>query len=238
MRNIIVIGASSGIGRELAIQFLENGDTVFLGARRTELLHELHLKYPGNSHYIKFDVTDIQDASETLSTIFKQLKLVDLVLLCAGTGTLNPELNFELEKATIDTNVTGFTLLADACFNCFRRQGLGHLVVLTSIAGLRGSSAAPGYNASKAYQINYLEGLRVKARKEHLPIIITDVRPGFVDTAMAKGEGLIFVAPVSKAAKQIQGAIEKRKTRVYVTKRWRILAWIFRVLPFSIFSRL
>ena len=78
----------------------------------------------------------------------------------------------------------------------------------------------------------------MKARKEHLPIIITDVRPGFVDAAMAKGEGLIFVAPVSKAAKQIQGAIEKRKTRVYVTKRWRILAWIFRVLPFSIFSRL
>ncbi len=238
MRNVIVIGASSGIGRELAVKYLEIGDTVFVGARRTELLRELHLKYHDNSEYFYIDIADNQNASKILSDIFKQIKGVDLVLLCAGTGELNSELSFEAEKTTIDTNVTGFTFVVDACFNYFKRQGFGHLVVLTSIAGLRGSAAAPGYNASKAFQINYLEGLRIKARKEHLPIFLTDVRPGFVDTAMAKGEGLIFVAPVAKAAKQIMDAIEKRKARVYVTKRWSILAWLFRSLPFSIYSKL
>ncbi len=109
MRNVIVIGASSGIGRELAVKYLEIGDTVFVGARRTELLRELHLKYHDNSEYFYIDIADNQNASKILSDIFKQIKGVDLVLLCAGTGELNSELSFEAEKTTIDTNVTGFT---------------------------------------------------------------------------------------------------------------------------------
>ena len=237
MRNIIVIGASSGIGRELALQFLGKGDNLYLCARRASLLKELHQEYQNNSHCLPFDVANHEHAFKILSTIFTELKVVDLVIFCAGTGDLNPDLNFGMEKPAIDTNVTGFTRVADLCFNLFKRQGFGHLVVLTSVAGLRGGAAAPAYHASKAYQINYLEALRIKARKEHLSVCITDVRPGFVDTALAKGEGLFFVAPVAKAAKQIRKAIDKKKSVVYVTRRWSLIAWLFRRMPFSILSR-
>ena len=238
MRNIVVIGASSGIGKELASHFLREGDTVFLLARRTEILNELHLEFPEHSYFQYFDVTENDGLFEKLTSIFHQMITVDLVVNCAGTGDINPDLKIGIEKNTIDTNVTGFTVLTDACFNFFKSQGFGHLVVISSIAGLRGGAAAPAYNASKAFQISYLEALQIKVGKENLPICITDVRPGFVDTAMAKGGGLFFVASVEKAARQIVKAIQKRKRVVYVTKRWRFIAWIMRNLPFPIYSRL
>ena len=172
-----------------------------------------------------------------LSTIFTESKVIDMVIFCAGTGDLNPDLDFGIEKPAMDINVAGFTMVADLCFNLFKRQGFGHLVVLTSVAGLRGGAAEPAYNASKAYQINYLEALRIKARKEFLSVCITDVRPGFVNTAMAKGEGLFFVAPVAKAAKQIRRAIDKRRSVIYVTRRWSLIAWLYRRMPFSILLR-
>jgi short-subunit dehydrogenase len=98
--------------------------------------------------------------------------------------------------------------------NYFKKQGHGHLVNISSIAGLIGNGEAPSYNATKAFQINYLEGLRLNAYKSRVNIHVTDVRPGFVDTDMAKGDGLFWVAPVEKAAQQIFTAI-KRKRKVY-----------------------
>ena len=71
--------------------------------------------------------------------------------------------------------------------------------------------AAPAYNASKAFVSNYMEGLRQKVRKPNLPITVTDIQPGLVDTAMAQGEGLFRVAPPEKAARQIHEVIKRRR---------------------------
>ena len=106
------------------------------------------------------------------------------------------------------------------------------------VAGLRGNGIAPSYNASKAYQINYLEGLRQKASKLKSSILITDVRPGFVDTAMAKGEGQFWVSSVEKASKQIFNSIQKKKKVVYVTKRWRFIALLLKSIPRIVYDRL
>ena len=125
-----------------------------------------------------------------------------------------------------------------ATIRFFERQGQGHLVAITSAGGLRGSGAAPAYNATKAFQMNYLEGLRQRLAGKRLPVAVTDVRPGFVDTAMAKGEGLFWVAPVEKACRQIVRAIGRRKRVAYVTRRWRIAAWIYRHLPDFLFLRM
>jgi len=103
---------------------------------------------------------------------------------------------------------------------------------------LTGSRQAPAYFASKAYQINYLEGLRQKAKDTKLPICVTDIRPGFVDTAMAAGENLFWVASVEKAANQIYKAIEHKRDVVYITKRWRIVGFLFWILPKFIHKRL
>ena len=111
-------------------------------------------------------------------------------------------------------------------------------MAISSIAGLRGSGIAPSYNASKAYQINYLEGFRQKAAKAKLQIAVTDVRPGFVDTDMAKGDGKFWVAPPQRAAKQIFSAIIGKKDRVYITKRWRLIAIILKILPTWVYKRM
>jgi short-subunit dehydrogenase len=97
---------------------------------------------------------------------------------------------------------------------------------------------APAYSATKAYQINYMEALRKKAYKSGGKITVTDVRPGFVNTAMAKGEGLFWVMPVEKVVRQIYIAIRNKKSKVYVTKRWHILAIVCKNIQFFLYKRM
>jgi len=143
-----------------------------------------------------------------------------------------------LEQAAIDTNVFPFAQIAGWSFNFFQQQQGGHLVGISSIAGVRGNRHAPAYNATKAFQISYLEGLRQKAVNGRWPVFITDIRPGFMDTAMAQGDKVFWVAPVEKAARQIYRAIEKKKSVAYITRRWRIIALLMRLMPRALYERL
>ncbi len=238
MKKAIIIGATSGIGKGLAKLLVVNGYKVGTTGRRTELLEKLKSESP-NSYYVKtFDITDIIKVVDKLEELAAELGGLDLAVICSGTGDINETLDFNVEKLTIDTNVLGFTCAADWAFNHFEKQTFGHLVAISSIAGLRGSRQAPSYYASKAYQINYLEGLRQKATKLKGQIFVTDIRPGLVDTEMAKGEGLFWVASVDKATRQIYKAIKKKKKIVYVTKRWRLIAKILMQIPRPIYDRM
>jgi len=211
---------------------------VGITGRRSLLLEEAEKARPGVFVPESFDITDREATNESLERLARRLGGIDLLVVSSGTGDLNPALDFDSEQPTIDTNVTGFTQVADWAFRYFEQQGYGHLVAITSIGGLRGSHEAPAYNASKAYQINYLEGLRKKASVMHLPVTVTDIRPGLVDTAMAKGEGLFWVMPVEKAARQIYSAIRKKKSMAYVTKRWGMVALVLRLLPRRLYNRI
>jgi short-subunit dehydrogenase len=218
MKKAIIIGATSGIGKGLAKILVDNNYKVGITGRRTELLDELKSQNP-NSYYTRtFDITDTKIIVENLDALTTELGGLDLLIISSGTGDLNEKLDFEIEKRTIETNVTGYTCIANWTFNYFKNQQSGHLVAISSVGGLRGSRIAPAYNATKAYQVNYLEGLRQKARKLNQQIYVTDVRPGFVDTDMAKGEGQFWVAPVEKATQQIFDAIKQKKKIVYITK--------------------
>ncbi len=238
MKKAIVIGATSGIGRSLAKLMIENGYFVGITGRRTPLLEEIKAESPGKYFIKTFDTTDTQNIANHLTELTLEMGGLDLLVISSGTGDLNNNLDFDIEKRTIDTNVSGFTAIADWAFNYFEAQRYGHLAAISSIAGLRGSSGAPSYSATKAYQINYLEGLRQKAHKTSLPIYITDVRPGFVNTEMAKGEGQFWIAPVDKAAKQIFQAIYTKQKVVYITKRWKLIAIIMKLLPGRIIEKM
>lgn len=128
--------------------------------------------------------------------------------------------------------------MANVAFQHFLEKGSGHLVGISSIAALRGNRESPAYNASKAFESNYLEGLRQKVRKLRLQITITDIKPGFVKTAMAKGDGIFWAADADKAARQIYNAIRRRKSSAYITRRWRLVAWVMKLLPGFIYERL
>lgn len=238
MKNAIIIGATSGIGKELARLLVDDGFKVGITGRRTELLESLKSENPA-SYFIKaFDVKDTKTAEEKLEELTTELGGLDLVILSSGTGDINDKLDFEIEFRTIETNVIGWTFIADWTFKYFEKQKYGHLTAISSIGGLRGSRQSTSYNATKAYQINYLEGLRQKATKFKEQIFVSDIRPGLVNTEMAKGEGLFWVMPVEKTARQIYKAIKKKKKIAYVTKRWKLIASIVKRIPVQLYDRM
>ena len=238
MKKAIIIGATSGIGKGLAQKLADGNYVVGITGRRTELLNELKSQKPHIFYPKTFDITDTNKIVENLEDLTKELGGLDLLIISSGTGDLNEKLDYEIEKRTIETNVTGFTCIVNWAFNYFENQKAGHLVAISSVGGLRGSRIAPAYNATKAYQINYLEGLRQKATKLKTQIFVTDIRPGFVDTAMAKGEGQFWVASVDKATSQIFDAIKRKKKIVYITKRWKFIGTILKRIPRQIYDRM
>lgn len=238
IKKAIIVGATSGIGRQMAILLADKNYMIGITGRRKNLLEELKRQRPDSFIVSDFDITETFAVTKKLDELAAKLGKVDLLILSSGTGEINEQLDFNVEKKTLDVNVVGFTEVANWTINYFLQQHEGHFVAITSIAGLRGSWQAPAYNSTKAFQINYIEGLRQKVTKSKLPIYITDIRPGFVNTPMAKGNGKFWVATVEKAAKQIFNSIESKKSVAYITKRWRIIAIIIRLLPREIYRRM
>lgn len=235
MIKAIVIGASSGIGKAISELLVKKGHLVGISGRRENNLLEIQKANPENIIIKSFDCTH-ENAIEKLEELIYELGGLDLVIFSSGIGEFNEALSFEIEKETINLNAFAFTKICTWAYNYFQKQEFGHLVCFSSIAGLRGNKTAPSYNASKAYQINYLEGLRQKSNKTN--IMITDVRPGFVDTNMAKGDGLFWVASKEKAAIQIYDLIQKKRKIGYVSKRWAIIALILKIVPNFIYKKL
>ncbi len=232
MPNAIVFGATSGIGKQLAEFLINDGYKVAITGRRLELLTEIKSTNPENYIIKQNDVQNINQIETIFNELVNELGTIDLIIHSSGIGYENPELDWQKEHDTIKTNVVGATRIYDLAFNLFSKQGFGHLVSISSIASLRGSRGAPAYFASKAYQVNYLESLYLKTKEiKGGKVFITDVRPGFVDTKMALGDGIFWMASLDKASKQIYSAIKRKKRRVYISKRWNLIAWVLKIVP-------
>ncbi len=238
MKKAIIIGATSGIGRGIAALLVGKGYDVGITGRRSNLLMEIKAENPDRYFVKPFDIIDTSSVPNRLEELVSELGGLDLLVVCSGIGDPNPDLNFLLEKQVIETNVLGFTAVADWAFNHFEKSGAGHIVAITSIAGLRGNRVGLSYSATKSYQIKYLEGLRQRVSRAKQSIFITDIRPGFVGTAMAKSDKLFWVASVDKAAGQIYRAIRKRRKVAYITRRWFAVAMVYKALPSWIYDRM
>lgn len=237
MQRIIIIGATSGIGKELAKLYTKDGNKVGVSGRRRQLLNELQQQYPDQIVTECFDVTGTDNITH-LESLINKLGGLDVLIYSSGYGDVNKSLDWKTEQSTTQTNVNGFIEIAVYTFNYFVKQGRGQMAAISSIAAVRGNSMAPAYSASKAFMSSYMEGLSVKARKMKLDIHLTDIQPGFVNTKMAKSEMLFWVSSVEKAAKQMYRAIQKKRRKVYITKRWFIIAWLLKWLPYPIFKRI
>ena len=236
-KKAIIVGASSGIGKALAIELVKQDYSVGITGRRKKELEEIQKVKEEAIHILPSDVTQASAASD-LDQLVKIIGGLDLFVFSAGVGYLNEKLDYDLENRTNELNVIAFTKMMSWIISFFQKQGYGHLVNISSVAQHRGSKAAPAYNASKAYQTNYLEGLYQKMFAENRSIHITDIRPGFVDTAMAQGDNLFWVASKEKAAKQIYRAIKKKKAVAYISKRWVIIGRLLSLLPKGVYKRL
>lgn len=222
--NILIIGATSGIGNSLYSHYISCGNRVAIMGRRKNILDEICAANPAYTLAFPVDISNINSFNNAFEEVVKSFQNIDLAILCAGIGELNDPLDIKQELATLSTNVIGWTNAVDTLYNHFEKNGKGHLVTITSVGGLQPTPIAPSYSASKAFQINYTKSLQAKARKT--AITITEIRPGLVDTRMAKGNGLFWVMPLEKVSKQIIRAIDTKKKLCIVTKRWRILNYI------------
>ena len=237
IKNVIIVGATSGIGRKMAELYAAAGNIVGITGRRKELLEEIENMFPGKIKTECFDVTGNENI-ERLTALIQKIGGLDTLVYSSGIGELSKGLDWEIDKLTVDTNVKGFIEIANWGFNYFLNQGDGRIAVISSIAANRGNSWAPAYSASKAFQSNYFEALAIKAKMMKKNIGITCVEPGFVATKMAKGNKRFWVVPLERAAKQIIAAIEKKKQKVYVSKRWWLVARLMRLTPFWLYKRI
>ena len=231
MKNAIVGGASSGVDKELARVLAAEGYTVGMAARRVDLLKELTTELPAESRIEAMDVADSDAAMVDLQCLIAEMGDVELFVLNAGVDFSNWKLDWEPERDTIDVNVAAFAATANVAVQHIVARGGGSLVGISSIAALHGYGEAPAYNASKAFMSNYMGGLRHKFARQNLPITVTDAQPGFVDTAMLKADDPFWVASPEKAVQQIYNAIVRRRKHVYISRRWRLIAWVIKLLP-------
>lgn len=237
MKRIIIIGASSGIGQKLAELYAKEGHLVGITGRRQELLQRIKSSFSQNIITACFDVT-APESRQHLEQLISEIGGMDVFVYNAGFGDPSAQLIDATEIETTKTNVLGFVTLTSFAFSFFVQQGHGQIAVTSSIAAIRGNSWTPAYSASKAFLSNYAEGLNMKAARLKQNIVVTDIKPGFVKTKMAKGHGQFWVASADKAASQIKTAIDKKKRHAYITRRWRLVAWVLKLLPYSLYKRI
>ena len=232
-KRAIVIGASSGIGREVALLLMKDGWSVGVAARREELLREL-----GAAAWQQIDVTQ-DDAAARLRQLIAALGGMDLFFYASGIGKQNRELREDIELATMQTNALGFTRMVGEAYRYFAEQGSGHIAAITSIAGTKGLGPAPSYSATKAMQNVYLQALEQQAHARGLNIRFTDIRPGFVDTALLNGD---FHYPMmlkpEAVAKDIVRAIRNRRHIRVIDWKYRLLTAVWRRIPRCVWRRM
>lgn len=238
MNNAIIIGASSGIGREMALQLINSGCRVGITARRVHLLNEIKDMYPDSVYVEEMDLMDVDTSVEAFNRLYQRLGAVELVVVNSGTGSHDPDLDLEIAKRVVGVNVMGFTALVNEGYRALDESNGGYLVGVSSIAGIRGNAYSPTYPASKSYMTTYLEGLRCKSYQSKAGIKVIDVKPGFVDTAMGQSEQAFWRASTKKAVEQMLKAINRGKENIVVTKRWYFVAWLMKWIPFGIYKRM
>ncbi|UKK57383.1 SDR family NAD(P)-dependent oxidoreductase [Prevotella communis] len=235
-KKAIIVGASSGIGQEVARLLLADGWHIGVAARREEPLMALKATAPEHVEVMTIDVTK-EDAGEQLLMLIERLGGMDLYFHASGIGKQNRTLTEDIELRTMETNAVGFTRMIGTAYRYFAERGNGHIAAISSIAGTKGLGPAPAYSATKALQATYLQALEQQARQRKLDIRITDIRPGFVDTALLNDDFPypLMMKPEAVAQDIVQSIYRKRHVRIIdwryrmLTKGWRLIPrWLWR----------
>lgn len=238
-QKIIITGASSGIGKFIALEFAKMGWMVGIAARNESALDEIKNKFPDNIKYLKIDVTE-DDAPAKLLTLIDRLGGMDVYFHVSGILYENPVLDINEDLHTVETNVAGFTRMIDTAFHYFTdSRQRGKIAAITSVAGTKGIADLASYSASKRYQWTYLQALDQLARREKLPISFTDIRPGWTRTPLIDpNRSYMLAMKADKVARKAVKAILYHKRIAYIDCRWSILARLWRVFPSSLWTRI
>ena len=238
LMKIIIMGATSGIGRAVAEIYLRNGHQVGVCGRRTERLEEIKNKFPDNSHIATVDVNSNESIS-AFSRLIEEMGGMDLYIHCSGYGRQTENLDADTEMQTAATNVMGFTRFVGSAYRYFVANSRhGHIAFISSIAGTKGLGASPSYSASKRYQWIYAEALEQMARMRGHHIRMTDIRPGFVDTDFLGHGHYPLMLDVESVARSIVHAIATSKRVAVIDWRYKLLCFFWRMIPTSVWVRM
>lgn len=237
MKKAIIIGATSGIGQEIAKLLIQQGWRIGIAGRREDALHKMQAATPTQIEIEKLDVTS-ENATTHLNSLIEKLGGMDLFFLSSGIGYQNLNLDQEVELNTARTNVEGFIRMVTAAFSYFKENGGGHIAVISSIAGTKGLGVAPAYSATKRFQNTYIDALAQLSRMQHLNIQFTDIRPGFVATDLLKNGNYPMLMQADHVAQQIIRALNRKKRIAVIDTRYRILVFFWQMIPRWIWERL
>jgi short-subunit dehydrogenase len=237
---IIIVGGTSGIGAALVRECVKRGYIVGVTGRRIDVLRDMKVEL-NNAIFIQcMDISFPEKAQEELIQLIHEMGGMDIIVV--NSGTMNARLDFQSQNNIVKVNVVGFMAMASAALEYFMKKGSGHIVGISSCVASRGIKTSPAYSASKAFVANYLEGIRARLRSLNVPLYVTDIRPGLVNTAMTQDPTIakryftaLCGATPEAAAREICDAIEQRKSCAYVTKSWKILGRLLQILPDCIF---
>ncbi|MBR5854029.1 MAG: SDR family NAD(P)-dependent oxidoreductase [Alistipes sp.] len=245
MKRAIIIGATSGLGREVARTLAKQGVIVGIAGRRVERLKELQQEFGQERvHIAEMDVTT-QEATDQLDSLIAKVGNPDLLLYASGIGKQNPELNPEIELNTVATNSMGMVRLV-AHFLRYVKQSASydakhkaHIAVITSVAGTKGMGSAPAYSATKSMQSTYLSALAQYVRMYDIPALFSDIRPGFVATEILNPEKHypMLMTP-AEATRHILKGLKRKKRVIIFDWKFKLLVLFWRLIPRCIWERM
>jgi short-subunit dehydrogenase len=243
--NIVITGASSGLGAQMAREFAARGRNLALCARRGDRLAELRAELTSRHPDItvltrRLDVTDHDDVFAAFDEFTGDLGSLDRVIVNAGIGGSKPigTGRFDANLATVQTNFVGALAQCEAALRVFRAQDNGHLVVVSSVAAFRGlPGGMPTYSATKAALATLAEGIRADVLTR--PIIVTTLYPGFISSEMNPDPSVSrLIASTTKGVRAMVKAMEREVANACVPAwPWRPLAFVLRHMPLRIVSR-
>ena len=243
-KTAFITGASSGIGRALALELAGRGYDLFLCARRLDLLEQLRAEiaseHPSRRVEVRrLDVTDGADVAIAIEEAAETLGRCDIVIANAGLGSSGPvgQGRIGRDRTVIETNLIGAMATVDAAVALFRRQGGGQVVGVASVAGVRGLPGSGSYSASKAGLAVYLDSVRAETHRE--PIAVTTIAPGYIDTPINQDmKSRPFLIDVTKGARIAADLIERKVGYSTIPRfPWAVVSPLLRVLPTSWLAR-
>jgi short-subunit dehydrogenase len=245
-QNILITGASSGLGKGMAIEFAKLGRNLALCARRTDNLQELKQELLSLNPDIKvfirsLDVNDHDQVFEVIKAFSEDMGGLDRVIVNAGMGKGASVGTgyFHANKQTAITNFVSALAQCEAAMEIFRAQNSGHLVTISSVSAVRGARRAlTVYAATKAALSSMTEGIRIDVM--HTPIKVTTIHPGFIRTEInAKVKAVPFIVDLETGCKAIVKDIEKEVANSFVPKwPWALFRYIARIAPLSILAKM
>ncbi len=236
-RFAVVVGASSGIGREVCRQLAQSGCKVAAVARRLDRLEELAKEFPGLVLPFGHDVRNVEGVPGLFQEATKALGGLDLFVYASG---VMPEVGFhefntEKDRLMVETNVTGLVAWVNSVADRMQNTKHGSIVAIGSVAGDRGRSKQPVYNASKAFLATYMEAVRNRVSRYGVKVVT--VKPGPVATEMTQGLHIRGAMPVEVAAAKVIRFAGKTGEH-YLKPMHRLVFYVIKRVPSPIFRRL